>query len=104
MRILLAGLAARFDPAAAAGLRATIQFDVRGQQPGQWYHEIRDGTCSFRAGTAENPTLTIHTAAEIWRAIATGKLEGGKAFWDGQYTVDGDLDLLRRFPSLFGDA
>jgi len=102
MRILLTSLATRFDGGSAAALQATIQFDVRGSQPGRWNLEIRDGECLFQEGMAASPTLTIHTSAEIWRAIASGRLDGGKAFWDGQYTVDGDLGLLRRFPALFG--
>jgi putative sterol carrier protein len=85
-------------------LRATIQFDVSGSQPGQWYYDIQDGHCAFKEGKAESPNLTIHTPAEIWLAISKGELEGGKAFLEKKYTVEGDLNLLMRFKSLFGDS
>jgi multimeric flavodoxin WrbA/putative sterol carrier protein len=103
IRIILEGMAALFKGEAAAGLRAAIQFDVSGSQPGQWYYDIQDGYCAFKEGKAENPNLTIHTPAEVWLGISKGELEGGKAFLEKKYTADGDLSLLMRFKSLFGD-
>jgi multimeric flavodoxin WrbA/putative sterol carrier protein len=103
IRIVLRGMAASFRGHAAEGLRTTIQFDISGSQPGQWYYEIQDGYCSFKKGNAEKPNLIIHTPAEVWLAISKGEADGGKAFLEKKYTVEGDLNLLMRFKALFGD-
>jgi len=102
IRILLGGMAVIFKPEVAGDLKATIQFDVIGKQPGQWYYEIADRYCAFKEGKLDHPTLTIHTSSEIWLAISKGELDGAKAFMEKKYTVEGDLGLLMRLKSLFG--
>jgi putative sterol carrier protein len=95
-------MARGLSPEAAGDLRATIQFDIGGKQPGQWYFEIKDGNCAFKEGKADHPTLTIHTPSEIWLAISFGELDGAQAFKQKKYTAEGDFNLLMRLKSLFG--
>jgi putative sterol carrier protein len=102
IRILLGGMAVSFRREVGGDLKATIQFNVSGKQPGQWYYEIADGYCAFKEGKLDHPTLTIHTPAEIWLAIANGELDGAKAFMEKQYSAEGDIGLLMRLKSLFG--
>jgi putative sterol carrier protein len=103
IRILLGGMAVSFKREVAKDLKATVQFDVTGEQPGQWYYEIMDGYCAFREGKVDHPTLMIHTPSEVWAAISNGDLDGAKAFMEKKYTAEGDLNLLMRFKSLFGE-
>jgi len=102
IRIILGGMAVSFNRESAGDLQATIQFDVSGKQPGQWYYEIKDESCTFREGTFDKPTLTLHTPSEVWLAIAKGELDGTQAFMEKKYTAEGDFTLLMRFKSLFG--
>jgi len=101
MRDIVAGMAMVFNPEAAGDLEAVIQFDVSGQEPGQYYLRIADGQCIAYEGTHPEPTLTIHTPSEVWLAISRGELDGAQAMIQGKYTVDGDLGLLVRFSKLF---
>jgi multimeric flavodoxin WrbA/putative sterol carrier protein len=102
MRLLLRGMAATFNPEAAGDLRATIQFEVTGKQPGHWVLSIENGKCTYHEGRANSPTLTINTLSEVWLAIANKETDGQQAFMEGKYTATGDMSLLMRMKILFG--
>ncbi|HEX7371851.1 MAG TPA: SCP2 sterol-binding domain-containing protein, partial [Thermodesulfobacteriota bacterium] len=102
IRILLGGMAVRMRRELTGDLRATIQFEVSGKQPGQWYFDIQDGICAFKEGRADHPNLTIHSPSEVWVAVALGRTDGAKAFLEKKYTAEGDLSLLMGFKNFFG--
>lgn len=102
MRLLLKGMAATFNKEAAGDLRAIIQFDVTGAQPGHWFLSISEGNCTLEAGQADSPTVTIKTPSEVWLAIANKELDGQQAFMEGKYAIQGDINLMMRLKSLFG--
>jgi len=104
VRDIVAGMAVVFNPEAAGDLQAVVQFDVSGQDPGQYYLRIAEGKCAAFEGVHPEPTLTIHTPAEVWLRISRGELDGAQAMMSGQYTVEGDLGLLIRFNKLFSTA
>jgi len=102
MRLLLRGMALTFNPSAAGNLKATIQFDVTGRQPGAWFLSIGNGTCTYNEGRAPAPSLTIKTPSEVWLAIAAREKDGQQAFMRGEFKAEGDLSLLMRLNVLFG--
>ncbi len=102
MRLLLRGMAALFNPKAAGDLKATIQFEVAGTQPGNWFLSIEHGKCTYHEGKVDSPTLTIKTPSEIWLAIANKEIDGQQAFMEGKYIAQGDMGLLMRMRNLFG--
>ncbi len=104
MQELFNGMAATFKAQAAGNLRATIQFVITGEEAGAHHLVIENGTCTYHAGQAASPTLTITTPDTVWRDIADGKLDGAKALMTGKFKVAGDMGLLMRLTSLFGSA
>lgn len=104
IRLVLKGMAFLFNPQAAPQLKAAIQFDVTGEQPGHWFLSIDNGTCTFNEGRHGSPTLTIKTPSEVWLAISNKELDGREALTQGKYAVEGDINLLMRMGSLFGTA
>ena len=104
VRDLIAGMALVFNPDGAGDLQAVAQFDVSGDEPGQYYLRIAEGKCAAFEGRHSEPTLTIHTPSEVWLRISRGELDGAQAMMSGQYTVEGDLGLLMRFDKLFSTA
>jgi multimeric flavodoxin WrbA/putative sterol carrier protein len=102
MRLLLKVMAAFLNSQAAGDLKATIQFEVTGTQPGNWFLSIENGKCRYNEGKVDSPTLTIQTPSEIWLAIANKEIDGQKAFMEGKYIARGDMGLLMRMRSLFG--
>jgi multimeric flavodoxin WrbA/putative sterol carrier protein len=102
MRLLLKGMALTFNRKAAGDLKATVQFEVTGKQPGNWFLSIEDGKCTFHEGRAKEATLTIQTPSEVWLAVANKEMDGQQAFMEGKYKAAGDMGLLMRLKSLFG--
>ena len=101
MKLVLRGMAATFNAGAAGNLKAIIQFEVTGMQPGNWFLAIENGKCIFNEGVAPNPSLTIKTSSETWLAIANKDIDGQQALLDGKYKVEGDMALIISMKKLF---
>lgn len=101
MRLVLRGMATSFNPEVAGNIKAVIQFEVTGKQPGNWFLTIENGRCTFHEGLSSSPSLTITTRSEIWLSITNKKIDGQQAFIEGKYTVKGDMELLMRMKSFF---
>jgi putative sterol carrier protein len=100
-RQTIEGMPLVFDAAAAGDMKATIQFEASGPEPGKYHLCIESGKCSFHTGPAKQPTLTIRTPSDVWLKINTGELSGLDALVKGLYTVDGDANLLAQMQQLF---
>lgn len=95
----LAGMALKYNPNALPGFTGVIQFKFEAES----YHLlIREGKCQAYQGEHPTPTLTIITPQQVWLDISSGDLNGTKAFMDGLYKTEGDLNLLMQLNSLFG--
>jgi putative sterol carrier protein len=90
-----------FNPGAAAGLKANIQFNISGSEPGVYTLQIAHNECIFHMGSLPEPTLTIHTPSEIWLGILHGQISGQEALIKGQYSVQGDSSVLLKWSTLF---
>jgi Uncharacterized conserved protein len=101
---MIAGMPLNFNAEAAGDLQAVIQFDIGGEEPGQYYLQIAEGRCVAFEGKHPSPTLTIHAPSEVWMAISRGELDGTQAMMQGKYSIEGDLNLLIRFNELFSGA
>jgi multimeric flavodoxin WrbA/putative sterol carrier protein len=104
MRLLLRGMAAAFNSQSAGNLKATLQFEVTGKQPGDWFLSIENGKCTVQDGRASAPNLTIKTPSQVWLAIANKEMDGQQAFMEGKYTATGDMSFLMRMKTLFGSG
>src|SRR4026207_1495733 len=91
----------RFRPARAAGVNATIQYDITGDQGGTWNAVIKDGACNVSQGAAANPNLTLTMSPQDWLRMTGGKLSGQMAFMSGKLKLKGDMGLAMKVGSLF---
>jgi putative sterol carrier protein len=94
-------MAGRFRADKAAGVNATIQYDITGDQGGSWNAVIKDGACTVNAGAAANPSLTLTMSAQDWLDMVSGKLSGQMAFMSGKLKLKGDMGLAMKVGSLF---
>ena len=101
LRQTIEGMTLTFQPDAARGLTAIIQFDVNGAEPGIYHLGIADGECIFHSGPVDDATLTIITPSDVWLRVSCGEISGQEALMQGLYTADGDLSLLLKLDSLF---
>ncbi|MDM8518549.1 SCP2 sterol-binding domain-containing protein [Anaerolineales bacterium HSG6] len=98
---IMLGMPTAFKPKAAQGINAIIQFILSGKGGGLYFLTIADGECTAQRGASKNPTMTIHSPAEIWLAISKGELDGQKAFMEEKYRVSGDMAILLKFNAMF---
>ena len=94
-------MVSRFRADKAAGVNATIQYDISGDQGGTWHAVIKDGACAVNAGPAANPNLTLGMSAQDWLDMVGGKLSGQMAFMSGKLKLKGDMGLAMKVGSLF---
>ena len=94
-------MGANINPDAAKGMNATIQFNLSGDNGGQWYVTIKDGTATVSEGTAPSANMTMTMAAQDYVDMTTGKLNGQMAFMSGKLKIAGDMGLAMKMQSLF---
>jgi multimeric flavodoxin WrbA/putative sterol carrier protein len=100
-RELISLMPLAFNPTAAEGLEAVYQFDVSGDEEFTAHLRIAGGACTYREGPADRPNLILKTPAGVWLKISRGELSGQKAFLEGQYKAEGDMNLLLKLKNLF---
>ncbi len=101
---VMEGMPAAFQADKAAGVTATIQFKFTGDEPGNWIVKVADGKCASEEGEADEATVTVNSASDIWLKITRRELDGATAFMSGQFTFTGDMGVLMQMGSWFGQA
>ncbi len=94
-------LPTKFDAEAAEGLEAVYQFDLSGQEGGQYHLVVLNGACSTREGTHPDPHVTFSMSGEDCLRVLSGQLDGQSVFMSGRLRITGDLGLAMQLKSLF---
>ncbi len=90
-----------FNADAAQGLNAVFQFEITGDEGGNWNIVINDGTCEIAEGVHDAPTVTLTMSAETWLGMINKEINGMQAFMGGQLKAAGDIMLAQRVEQLF---
>lgn len=90
-----------FQPERAAGLDATVQFHISGDQGGDWYAVIRNKELAVSPGTTPNPKLTLTAASQDIISMFNGKLNPMQAYMQGKVQARGDLSLAMKLAEVF---
>lgn len=91
-----------FNPGAAKGMHAVMQYRFDGTVRGQCHFIFEDGTIRAEPGLHPDPQTTISAPFDLWMDIVTRKADGQEMFMQQKYTVAGDLGLLMKMGELFG--
>jgi putative sterol carrier protein len=94
-------MSANLNADAAKGMNSTIQFNLAGDNGGQWYVTIKDGKAEVSQGTASSPNMTLSMSAQDYVDMIMGKLNGQMAFMSGKLKISGDMGLAMKMQSLF---
>jgi putative sterol carrier protein len=95
------GMVEAFQPEKASGVNAVIQFDLTGDNGGQFYLDIGDGDISVHDGLADNPKTTIVATTEDYFKVATGELGAMPAVMSGKLKIKGDMGVAMKMQQMF---
>ena len=90
-----------FNPEAAEGVDAVIQYKLTGEEAGDYIITIKDGKCTTEKGEAENPNMTLTADAQDLKDVLLGKANGMQYFMQGKLKLSGDLNLAMKLTSFF---
>ena len=81
---------------AAGDTTQVLQFQFSGECQDRCHFVVSKQGVEPVAGAADSPDIVVHTPFETWMDIMTGKTNGQERFLDGEYTVEGDLDMMMK--------
>jgi putative sterol carrier protein len=101
LKELFAILPSELDKHAAEDMDAVYQFDLQGDQGGQYQLLVQQGTCVVKEGTHADPHVTLSMAGEDCLKILNGQLNGMMMAMSGRLRIEGDIGLAMQLKSLF---
>ena len=90
-----------FIPEAAPDLDAVIQYELTGEEGGDYIIAIKDGKCKVTEGKAESPVVTVTADGRDFGDVLLGRANGMQYFMTGKIRLAGDLNLAMKLTSLF---
>ena len=90
-----------FIPEKAAGVDATIQLHLTGDQGGDWAVLIHDQSLQVEPGELSNPRLVMSGNAQDVLQILSGQMDGMRAFMQGKIKAQGDMSLAMKLAGMF---
>ncbi len=101
LRQVVEGMVLGFDPDAAAGGAAVLEFEAAEERPRLCHLVVAGGSCRFASGPAADATLRLRTDGATWRAIGAGELDAVSAMASGTLRADGDASALLQLQRWF---
>ena len=92
----LAVLASCARPRGIGDLTTVIQVRVADEGPADWQFTFTNGACALGRGTADEASLTISAASEVWRDLAAKRIGFSGARMTGSLQTEGDLGILMK--------
>jgi len=86
---------------AGAGVDVVFQFNISGDQGGDWFSIIKDGACRVETGAHESPSCTLKMGAADFLDLMNGKLPAMQAYTSGKLKIEGDLMKSQLIEKLF---
>lgn len=97
---IIEGMPSRFNPGAAPGLDAVLQFKLSGQQASVFFAKIQNDICELHKGEHDSPTLTLKMSDQTYIDMVMGRISGQEAFFRRKLFYQGPISLavkLNRF-------
>jgi alkanesulfonate monooxygenase SsuD/methylene tetrahydromethanopterin reductase-like flavin-dependent oxidoreductase (luciferase family) len=103
-RVFFAGMVRAFDPAMAMGFEGELEFRVRRVpvEETSWTIDVRGGRARVRAGTADDPVVSVRAGAADFLRLVAGEAQAPALALDGRLEIHGDLAIAPRIGEMFG--
>ena len=86
---------------AAAGVEVVFQYNISGEGGGDWFCDIKDGTCTIQTGSHEKPTCTLKMESGDFLDLMNGRLPAMQAYTSGKLKIEGDIMKSQLLEKLF---
>jgi len=90
-----------FRPEMAENVQVTAQFNITGEQGGDWLVQVAEGRLSVGRGVDETAEFVVTASAADVLRIANGNLNPLDAYLGGKLKISGDLRQGYRLQGLF---
>jgi long-chain acyl-CoA synthetase len=98
---LFEGMPERFIPEKAAGVDASVSYNITGGGGGHWTVTIRDAQIRLTEEILASPTVYIVASDRNYHDVATGKLDSVTAVVTGRMAVEGNVAFMAKFREMF---
>jgi putative sterol carrier protein len=90
-----------FLPDVAEGVEAIIQYQLTGDEGGDYIITLKDDKCKVGEGIADEPDVTLTADAHDFADVLLGRANGMQYFMTGKLKLSGDLNLAMKLTSFF---
>jgi putative sterol carrier protein len=90
-----------FRPEAAEGVSTILQYNLSGEEGGNWYVIIDEGQCTVHEGVHDSPKMTLMADAQDYKDVILGKTNAMQAFMMGKLKLAGDMAQAMKLPTYF---
>ena len=97
---IFAEIPSRFDPEKWGAGDAVLQFNISGDDGGNWTTTIDQGKLTVAEGTVAAPSLTITCTDQDLLAMVNGELNAVSAYMQGRVKIDGNMSLAIKLQNL----
>ncbi len=88
------------NPDLASQINAVYQFNITGDQGGNWYIDLTQSPGRVEQGTHASPGCTITVGDNDFVDIVTGKLNAQMAFMTQKLRISGNMALALKLTSI----
>lgn len=93
----------RMEPQKIEGMNAVIQFDLSGDNGGQYWLKLAEGAATTGTGLVDGAKMTLKASADDFYTMMNGGLNPMQAFMTGKVKIQGDTSLaLKLMPLING--
>ena len=101
VRSFFEGITGQVDKSKVAGMTATYQFNITGEEPMVWSVAIANDDVVVTEGAAEKANIELTMTDADFLALLAGQLNGQMAFLTGKLKIKGDMTLAMKLGSIF---
>ncbi len=99
--MVFAAMPQAFQAEAAAGVDVVFQFNISGEDGGDWFCIIKNESCRVESGTHGQPECTLKMRTTDFLDMMNGVLPAMQAFTSGKLIIEGDIIKSQLIEKLF---
>ncbi|GIO28717.1 SCP2 sterol-binding domain-containing protein [Ornithinibacillus bavariensis] len=88
------------NPTPISGVTVTYQFDITGDDGGNYQLQLRDGQAKVITGSEAPADCTLTMSLDSFDKFLSGKLKGTMAFMTGKLKIKGDITKAMKLETI----